>query len=427
MALLVKHLSAAQINAAKPKDKIYYLSDGLGLRLAIKPNGTKTWLFNYTKPYIKKRTDKTIGQYPSVGLADARAKAHEFRELLAKNIDPHQNEVEKEKQERLTMSNTFRHVANEWLGYREKIGMERKDYSEKTKTDTIRRVNDAIEILGDTPFKELKLQHGLALLDAHRTRGQYTEMKKRLFVLKSIAEYAERFSYWDRNEWRYLGEDLPSPDKNKHFAAIHYKELPEFLFELRKANIHYSSLLAVLWGLLNVTRASETVGAKFSDISENENLPGELVLTVQVNKGGKGARDHLIPLSRQAGKLLTFIRKNSTGDYLFPAAYKRGRLIHINPQTPNDVIKSMGAGKYKGIMTNHGIRTLFSSYCNDNRLELGLDPEIIEICLSHLNGDKVRNAYNRAEYLPYRLKTLQAWADYVELCAKGLFDEISTK
>lgn len=426
MALLVKHLSVAQINAAKPKEKIYYLSDGLGLRLAIKPNGTKTWLFNYTKPYIKKRSDKTIGQYPTVSLADARTKAHEFRELLAKNIDPHQNEIEKEKQERLTASNTFRHVANEWLAYREKIGRERKDYSDKTKIDTIRRVNDAIKMIGDTPFKNLKLQHGLALLDAHRSRGQYTEMRKRLFVLKNIAEYAERFGYWDKNEWRYLDEDLPSPDKNKHFAAIHYKDLPEFLLSLRKVNIHYSSLLAILWGLINVTRASETVSAKFSDICENEKLPGELVWTVKVQKGGKGERDHLIPLSKQAKTLLKFAEENSTIDYMFPSVYKRN-IEHVNPQTPNDVIKSMNNGKYKGAMTNHGIRTLFSSYCNDNRLELGLDAEIIEICLSHLNSDKVRNAYNRAEYLPYRLKTMQAWADYVEQCAQGLFDEIQSE
>ncbi|WP_386696656.1 tyrosine-type recombinase/integrase [Lonepinella sp. MS14436] len=423
MAKIVKQLSTAQVNSAKPKDKIYYLSDGLGLRLAVKPNGSKTWLFNYTRPFVKKRTDKTIGTYPAISLANARAKAQSFREMLANNVDPHQQELEQLKLARLAISNTFKAVANEWLTYREKIGLERGDYSEKTKIDTIRRVNDAVNMIGDLPFRKLKLQHGLAVLEIHRTNGQYTEMRKRYFVLKNIAEYAERFGYWDKNEWRYLGEDLPSADKSSHHSAIHYKELPEFLLTLRKSNIHQSSLLAILWGLLNVTRASETVGIKFSDISENENLSNELVLTVKVNKGGKGEREHLIPLSRQAKTLLEYARKQARNDYLFPAV-KRGAIKHLNAQTPNDVIKSMDNGKYKGVMTNHGFRTLFSSYCNDNRLELGLDSEIIEICLSHLNNDKVRNAYNRAEYLPYRLKTFQAWADYVELCAKGLFDEI---
>lgn len=61
MPKTVKQLTATQINASKPKEKIYYLSDGQGLRLSIKPNGTKTWLFNYFKPYIRKRTEKTIG------------------------------------------------------------------------------------------------------------------------------------------------------------------------------------------------------------------------------------------------------------------------------------------------------------------------------------------------------------------------------
>ncbi|MEH8069800.1 integrase, partial [Gallibacterium anatis] len=106
------------------------------------------------------------------------------------------------------------------------------------------------------------------------------------------------------------------------------------------------------------------------------------------------------------------------------AVKRTAPLSHLNAQTPNDVIKTMAGGKFKGVMTNHGIRTVFSSYCNDNRLELGLDKDVIEICLSHLDSDKVRNAYNRAEYLPYRLKTFQAWADYVEECARGLFDEL---
>lgn len=191
--------------------------------------------------------------------------------------------------------------------------------------------------------------------------------------------------------------------------------------DLRKSNLSYSVLLTILWGLLNATRASETVSASFGAISEYE---GMLIWAVIVNKGGKGRREHQIPLTTQARKLLSYARQHSRGEYLFPSPMRGGRTAHVNSQTPNDVFKTIDGGKYKGLMTNHGIRTLFSSYCNDNRIELGLDKEVIEVCLSHLNDDDVRNAYNRAEYLPYRLKTFQAWADYVEGCAAGLFDEI---
>lgn len=199
--------------------------------------------------------------------------------------------------------------------------------------------------------------------------------------------------------------------------------MPEFLRTLRKTNTAYPVLLAILWGLLNVTRASETVSARFSDIAINDEL-GINVWTVMVSKGGKGEREHLIPLTRQAEKLLSHAKKFSHIDYLFPAVMRNRKQAHVSNQSPNNVIKFMDQAKYKGLMTNHGIRTLFSSYCNDNRIELGLDKDIIEICLSHLDSDDVRNAYNRAEYLPYRLKTFQAWADYVEECAEGIFEEI---
>lgn len=421
MAKMVKPLTVTQINNAKPTDKKSYLSDGGGLRLLIYPNGTKVWLFNYIKPYLGKRTEISLGAYPALSLQNARVKAAEYREYLAQNLDPQTVEEEKKIAERNKLNNTFATVAREWLAYREKLGKERQDYSEKTKKDTERRVADAIDVLGEIPFERITLRHGLEALEKHRAAGTLFELSKRHRVLKKIGEYAERFGYWPKNEWKYLGEDLPQPDKNSHYAAIHYKELPELMRDLRKHNLSYPVLLAILWGLLNGTRASETVSASFEAINEYE---GMLIWTVIVNKGGKGRREHQIPLTKQAQKLLSYARQHSRGEYLFPSPMRGGRTAHVNSQTPNDVFKTIDGGKYKGLMTNHGIRTLFSSYCNDNRIELGLDKEVIEVCLSHLNDDDVRNAYNRAEYLPYRLKTFQAWADYVESCAAGLFDEI---
>ncbi|WP_424411174.1 integrase arm-type DNA-binding domain-containing protein [Pasteurella sp. PK-2025] len=425
MAKIIKPLTVMQINNAKPKEnKKSYLSDGNGLRLVIYPNGSKSWLFNYLTPYVKKRLEITIGKYPDVSLQNARAKAMEYREYLAQNLDPQEVENEKYISERNARLNTFEVVARKWLEYREKIGKDKKDYTERTKIDTTRRVESLIDVIGEIPFKQLTLQHGLDALENTRRSGALFELRKRYFVLKKIGEYAEKFKYWDSNVWRFIGDELPSPDRNRHYPAIHYKDLPELLKDLRRANTHYSVLLSILWGLLNITRASETVSARFEDIKNNDYFKDMVIWTVKVSKGGKGERDHIIPLSKQALKLLDTAKRFSRNNYLFPGIKRNGKYPHVNSQSPNNVIKCISNGKYKGIMTNHGIRTLFSSYCNDKRFKLELDKEIIEVCLSHLDNDKVRNAYNRAEYLPYRLKTFQAWADYVEKCAGELFDEI---
>ncbi|MBO37148.1 MAG: preprotein translocase [Anaerolineaceae bacterium] len=64
MARTTKPLTNTEVKQAKPKDKIYALSDGNGLQLRVKPNGSKLWLFDYRRPYTKKRTCLSFGAYP---------------------------------------------------------------------------------------------------------------------------------------------------------------------------------------------------------------------------------------------------------------------------------------------------------------------------------------------------------------------------
>jgi len=58
------------------------------LQLKIKPSGSKTWVFKYSKPFTKERTNLGLGIYPEVSLAQARAIRKEYRVLLAQEIDP---------------------------------------------------------------------------------------------------------------------------------------------------------------------------------------------------------------------------------------------------------------------------------------------------------------------------------------------------
>ncbi|MGL5798902.1 MAG: integrase arm-type DNA-binding domain-containing protein [Plesiomonas sp.] len=69
MAKVTTRLSDTQIKAAKPRDKEYVLCDGDGLRIRVKPNGSKPWLLNYTHPIKKTRTNLSLGKYPEVSLA----------------------------------------------------------------------------------------------------------------------------------------------------------------------------------------------------------------------------------------------------------------------------------------------------------------------------------------------------------------------
>ena len=79
-------LTATAISNTKPETKTYKLSDGGGLYLLVKPNGTKAWRFNYR--FNGKQKTLAIGVFPDVSLKAAREKHKEARERLANDIDP---------------------------------------------------------------------------------------------------------------------------------------------------------------------------------------------------------------------------------------------------------------------------------------------------------------------------------------------------
>ena len=71
------HLTDSKIRNAKPSDKPIKLTDGGGLHLEVRPTGAKLWRYRYR--IGRKENVFAIGEYPLVGLADARAMRAEAR------------------------------------------------------------------------------------------------------------------------------------------------------------------------------------------------------------------------------------------------------------------------------------------------------------------------------------------------------------
>lgn len=86
MAKIAKKLTDTEIKSTKPADKEINLFDGDGLILRIAPlskGGKKNWYFRYAVPVTKKRTKVSLGTYPHLTLAKARALREEYLSLLA--------------------------------------------------------------------------------------------------------------------------------------------------------------------------------------------------------------------------------------------------------------------------------------------------------------------------------------------------------
>ena len=72
MAKTTSPLTNTEVKQAKAREKEYNLADGHGLCLRVKPIGSKIWLFNYSRPYTKKRANLSLGSYPDLSLPVAR-------------------------------------------------------------------------------------------------------------------------------------------------------------------------------------------------------------------------------------------------------------------------------------------------------------------------------------------------------------------
>ena len=102
----------AQIRQAKPQDKDVWLTDEKGLRLLMKPNGSKYWRLKYR--FLGKQKTLALGVYPTITLKEAREAAGDARRKLAGGVDPGQLKKREKQQRLLDSGNTFAVLAWEW-------------------------------------------------------------------------------------------------------------------------------------------------------------------------------------------------------------------------------------------------------------------------------------------------------------------------
>jgi hypothetical protein len=107
------------IRNAKPSSKPKKFADGGNLHLLVTPAGGRLWRFNYR--FLGKQKTVSLGAYPEVTLAMARARLLDSKKLLARGRAP-AVQAKPAKITRATAANTFNAVADEYLEKYEKEG-----------------------------------------------------------------------------------------------------------------------------------------------------------------------------------------------------------------------------------------------------------------------------------------------------------------
>ena len=405
MARTTKPLTNTEIEKAKPQASKYSLPDGQGLFLLIMPNGSKLWRFNYYKPITKKRTEMSFGAFPQISLANARQMREESRALLSKGIDPQKQREQDEHDKKMEIATTYEAVAWAWFEYRKS----KRNFSEGYRKDVeslIRR--NLLPHFGHLPISQITAPMALKAFKQYQDEGKLEKLKRTIQKHNEIMTYALHRELIPFNPTANISKEFDSPTV-EHFKTIKPEDLGEFIYTLNNAQIHLQTRYLILWQLLTMIHPNEAATAKYEDIDERSRI-----WTVYIQKGIKQderGRIHKITLSRQAMALLREIKKLSGGKvYLFPSV--KNSQTHVNTQTANGAIKRMG---YKGKLVAHGLRSIASTYLN----EQGFNSDLIEVALSHMNSDRIKAAYDRGERLEQRFKLLQAWGDFIEQCSQG--------
>jgi len=385
-------LSDAKARNAKPKTKPYKMADGEGLFLLVTPSGGKYWRLKYF--FAGKEKLLALGIYPETSLADARERRAQARKALAAGNDPGEAKREAKRLSTLNSANTFEVVAREWF---EKRQHEWAPSSARSKR--IYLENHLLPKIAQRPIAEITAQEVLALLRVLEQRGTFDTARRVMQMCGQIFRYAIATGRVERNPVPDLRGALMTPVV-KHQSFLNASELPEYLRSLAAYDGSLQTKLALRILLLTFVRTNELRGAQWTEIDWAKaewRIPAERMKMKEL---------HIVPLSTQAIATLRELEK-LTGSRLYVFPNQHNPATFMSENTMLYALYRMG---YHSRATGHGFRSTASTILNEHEFR----PDVIERQLAHGDRNRVRAAYNHAQYLPERRKMMQWWADYLD-------------
>lgn len=390
-------LTDTAARTAKPRDKLYRLTDNAGLCLEVTPGGSKLWRLRYR--FGGKAKMIALGSYPTITLAKARERREDARRQLANGIDPAAHK-QAEKRAQAAHVHRFEELAREWHAYNS------PRWAPSTATKAMQYLEtDILPMLGQRALDEITRPDLVALVRKVEKRGAFNVATKIRQWLSQIFRYGLAKGAVEANPATDLDVVAAVAPRTQHHPHVPFSELPSLLKKLDTAKCDPMTRLAVRMLLLTGVRPGELRHAPWAEFdleSATWTIPAQRM---------KARRSHVVPLPQQALALLAQLQELS-GKYpiLFPGRNNRER-----PQSENTVNKALHQIGYEGRQTGHGFRHLLSTELNSR----GYNRDWIERQLAHGDQDEIRDTYNHAHYLPQRRQMMQEWADSIDALLSG--------
>lgn len=285
-------LTDSQIKSLKIEDGKRH-ADRDGLVLELRPSKKKlNKVFIFRFQWNKKPQTITIGNYLSIGLAEARNIALTYRDMLNKGIDPRSNDSDSE-QARIT----FEVVADQWF---QKYKGTWKDFARNRHSKSLSR--DILPLIGNKPIDEITKADLLNIIKPHEDLRHH-DVAHRLYArLQATFEFAMGASLTTNYPFVGLKKALIPKPKATNQPAISSVEAHEMMAALKNNNCSkiiklYTEILAHVF-----TRPSELREAKWCefDLQNAEwNIPAERM---------KMGVPHWVPLTPHVLSLLKELR-----------------------------------------------------------------------------------------------------------------------
>jgi integrase len=396
-------LTDTAVRKAKAGDKAYKLADSGGLHLFVTPAGGKLWRFRYS--YGGKEKLLSIGPYDVVGLVEARAARDAAKATLRDGRDPGVVKKLRKLSHVTSSANTFEAIAREW--------------HELNKSQWVRRHADDVigslerEVfpkLGSVPVTDIRAQEVIALLREVEKHAKETARRIRQ-RMSAVFVYAISTGRGEDDPAAIVQSAMAPMVKGRFPAITDLGQAREMLAKAEAEKAHPVTKLALRILALTAARPgtlTTTPWSEWSDMGDNVwRIPAER-MKLRLQYKDDDARDHWIPLSRQALEAIEVLR-TMTGRG--PIAFPNTRHAH-KAMSENAIGYLLNRAGYHHRHVPHGWRSTFSTVMNEAH---PLEFRVIDLMLAHKNRnkDKTEGAYNRAEFLDRRREIAQEWADLI--------------
>lgn len=385
-------LSAAQVNALAA-DGVHWVAPSLYLQ--IRPQGTRSWLFRYSRNGENQWMG--LGAASDKALTEARDEAALLRIKVRRGGDP---VAEREQAAEAAQAAKPRSKAPSFAECAERyIEAHRAGWKNAKHIDqwesTLRTY--AGPVIGKKSVDQVGVEDVLKILKPIWSRKPETASRLRGRIEKVLG-WATAMKYRSGDNpaaWNgalsHLLPAISKVQKIEHHKALPYPELPELMRQLERNDS--TSAKALMFTILTASRTGETTGALWSEIDLHKKLwtiPAERM---------KANREHRVPLSGAAVALLNGL--TADGDHVFLGARQK-------PLSNMAMLQLLRGLSDTGV-TVHGFRSAFSTWARE---KTDYPREIVEACLAHASGDAVELAYLRTDFIDKRRELMEAWAEY---------------